>query len=209
MEINVQYKNSEVSRRMQGKRSLAILDTVKVELKTELELLFDTFQKALNKTQKQMSEFPPLSRSRTLEASIMQSCFAEMLMLNFGDKAFYGKHKRLVLSVKGYIILFKKLDKKGMPMNITTANVHGIMSQNMQLDLFAQSGYNDAPILYFGYQKNGVGQYVNPQIVYIDDSKISFVISDEIFGNIKAVDNLSTDKVAPKLKDKISLKKAE
>lgn len=205
----LQDKNSDVSRRMQGKRSLAILDTVKVELKTELELLFKTFQSALDKTHRLMMEFPPLSRSRSLEASIMQTCFAEMLMLNFGDKAFYGKHKRLILRVKGYVILFKKLDKKGMPMNIATANVQGIMSQNMQLDLFAQSDFNDAPILYFGYQKNSIGQYVNPQIVYIDEGKINFVISEEIFGNIKSVDNNSTERVAPKLKGKIGLKKAE
>lgn len=209
MDIVLQNKSSEISRRMQGKRALAILETVKVELKNELELLFETFQKALDKTQKLMGEFPPLSRSRTLEASIMQSCFAEMLMLNFGDKAFHGKYKRLILNVKGYVILFKKLDKKGMPMNITTANVQGIMNQSVQLDLFSQSDYNDAPILYFGYQKNKIGQYVNPQIIYIDEAKISFVISEEIFGNIKSVNNNSRDKVVPKLKDKISLKKAE
>lgn len=209
MDTVLQNKSSEISRRMQGKRTLAILETVKVELKNELELLFETFQQALDKTQKIMSEFPLLSRSRTLEASIMQSCFAEVLMLNFGDKAFFGKYKRLILNVKGYVILFKKLDKKGMPMNIATANVQGIMNQSVQLDLFSQSDYNDAPIMYFGYQKNKIGQYVNPQIIYIDEAKISFVINEEISGNIKSVKNNSTDKVVPKLKDKISLKKAE
>jgi len=200
--VNVD-KNSEKSRRMQGKRSLANLEACKLELKKELNELNKTFKEALEKTQQVMMNFPPMSRSRSLEASIMQSFFAEVLFKNFGDRAFYGKYKRLILSIKGYIILFKKLDKKGMPMNIYTSNVQGIMSQNMTLDLFSSSSYNDAPILYFGYQKSKIGEYINPQLVYIDEGKVVFSISIDEFGDkTVSIRSNNGEVVEPKLKNK-------
>lgn len=206
--VNVD-KNSEKSRRMQGKRSLANLEACKLELKKELNELNKTFKEALEKTQQVMMNFPPMSRSRSLEASIMQSFFAEMLFKNFCDRAFYGKYKRLILNIKGYIILFKKLNKKGMPMNIYTSNVQGIMSQNMTLDLFSSSSYNDAPILYFGYQKSKVGEYINPQLVYIDEGKVVFSISiDEFSDKTVSISSNNEEVIEPKLKNKDKNKKA-
>ena len=111
---------------MQGKRTLASNETCKLELNKEIQLLFTTYEEALDKANKALSFFPPHSRSRALEASIVQSCFAENLLKNFSDKAFFGKYRRLILRVKGYLILFKKLNNKGYPMNIKTINVQSI-----------------------------------------------------------------------------------
>ena len=61
-------------------------------------------------------------------------------------------------------------------MNIKTINVQSILNQNQVLDLFADSDYNDEPILYFGYQKNRFGDYANPQLIYIDEGQIKFSI---------------------------------
>lgn len=193
------YKSTDNSRRLQGKRFLADHDACRVELKAELSLLFQTFNEALEKVNNIMFDFPPHSRSRTLEASVMQSCFAEALFRNFGDKAFYGKYKRLILRLKGYIILFKKLDKKGLPMNIATTNVQGILQQHKTLDLFSQSAYNEDPILYFGYQKNKIGELVNSQIVYIDEGKIDFTIDMKEF-TAKTVSMKSTGSEPSKVK---------
>ena len=161
---------------MQGKRALADYETSKMELENEIMLLFKTYKSALYSTQQQMLSFKVEFRSRTLEASIMQSFFAEFLQENFGTKAFYGKYKRLILRSNGYLILFKKFNNKGMPMNIKTINVQSILNQNQVLDLFANSDYNDEPILYFGYKKNKYGEYVSPELIYVDEGNIVFSI---------------------------------
>lgn len=177
--VNVlQCEDNQSSRRMQGKRVLAVNETCKIELKNDIQLLYKAYEEALIKTSTVLSIIPIHSRSRILEASVIQSCFAESLMKNFPEKAIYGKYKRLILRLKGYLILFKKLDKNGYPMNIKTNNIQSILNQNLTLDLFSESDYNDEPILYFGYQKNRIGEYVNPQLIYIDEGEIKFSINE-------------------------------
>ena len=133
-------------------------------------------------------------------------------MKDFPEKAIYGKYRRLILRLKGYLILFKKLDKNGYPMNIKTNNIQSILNQNLTLDLFTESDYNDEPILYFGYQKNRFGQFVNPQLVYIDEGDINFTITEkdlEILVPVVSKDEINRVKeVVPKLKEQNNLKKA-
>lgn len=203
-------EDNNSSRRMQGKRLLADYGNCKLELSKELGLLFKTFESALNSTNEDLLSYKVQFRSRTLEASIMQSYFAEYLQDNFANKAFYGKYKRLVLRTNGYLILFKKLNTKGYPMNIKTINVQSILNQNQVLDLFANSDYNDEPILYFGYQKNRFNEYVNPQLIYIDDNEIKFSISAEDMDSglyINKVNDKPTG-VSPILKNNTNIKKA-
>lgn len=169
-------EDNKSSRRLQGKRALASYEASKLELEKEIMLLFKTYKLALQSTQEQMFNFKIEFRSRSLEASIMQSFFAEYLKDNFATKAFYGKYKRLILRCNGYLILFKKFNSKGMPMNIKTINVQSILNQNQVLDLFASSDYNDEPILYFGYKKNKYGEYIDPQLIYVDAGKVVFSI---------------------------------
>lgn len=210
--FNLSDKDNKLSRRMQGKRRLASESECKVELKKELQLLFNLFYTALDKTNAVLSAFQPSHRSRTFEASVMQSSFAESLSNSFGEKAFYGRYKRLILRTNGYLILFKKLNGKGKPMNIKTINVQSILSQNQVLDLFSNSDYNDEPILYFGYQKNRFGQFVNPQLIYIDDGEVNFSIGEkDIESNISISTKVEVNEikeVVPKLKGQISIKKA-
>jgi len=205
-------KDNVLSRRMQGKRRLASESECKVELKKELQLLFNVFYTALEKTNTVLSAFQPTHRSRTFEASVMQSSFAEALSNSFGEKAFYGRYKRLILRINGYLILFKKLNGKGKPMNIKTVNVQSILSQNQVLDLFLNSDYNDEPILYFGYQKNRFGQFVNPQLIYIDNGEVNFSVTEkDIENNISVsqkVEVTEVKEIVPKLKGQISVKKA-
>ncbi|MCD9616104.1 hypothetical protein [Chryseobacterium gleum] len=205
-------KDSNLSRRKQGKRRLALENVCKVELKKDAQLLFNAYYDALDKANEVLSSFAPSHRSRTLEASIMQSSFAEALFDKFGDKAFFGKYKRLVLRTNGYLILFKKLNTKGYPMNIKTLSVQSILNQNQVLDLFADSDYEDEPILYFGYQKNRFGQFVNPQLVYIDDREIIFTINEKdmevTIPDSSKKQGSQNDEVVPKLKGGSQIKKA-
>jgi hypothetical protein len=206
-------EDNKSSRRMQGKRVLADNETCKIELKSEIQLLYKAYEEALTKSSMVLSMLPVHSRSRTLEASIIQSCFAESLIENFSEKAFFGKYRRLILRVNGYLILFKKLNKKGYPMNIKTMNVQSILNQNQVLDLFSESDYNDEPILYFGYQKNRFGEYVNPQLIYIDEGEVKFSINETDVQTSLNIINRSNDDVSievkPKLKDNNVLKEAK
>jgi len=212
--VNVlQCEDNKSSRRMQGKRVLAVNETCKVELKKDIQLLYKAYEEALIKTSKVLSIIPIHSRSRILEASVIQSCFAESLMNNFPNKALYGRYRRLILRLKGYLILFKKLDKKGYPMNTKTKNVQSILNQNLTLDLFSESDYNDEPILYFGYQKNRIGEYVNPKLIYIDEEEIKFTIDEADIQMVLDMPsrNIENDaiEVKPKLKENIVLKEAK
>lgn len=206
-------EDNKSSRRMQGKRVLAVNETCKIELNKEIQFLHKAYEEALAKASLALSMFPLHSRSRTLEASVIQSCFAESLLENFPNKAFFGKYRRLILRVKGYLILFKKLSEKGYPMNIKTLNVQSILNQNQVLDLFSETDYNDEPILYFGYQKNRVGEYVNPQLIYIDEGEIKFTITEadiQVQLSITSTVNKNeTVEVKPKLKDNQVLKQAK
>ena len=212
--VNVLHcEDNKSSRRMQGKRVLAVNETCKVELKKDIQLLYKAYEEALIKTSKVLSIIPIHSRSRILEASVIQSCFAESLMNNFPNKALYGRYRRLILRLKGYLILFKKLDKKGYPMNTKTKNVQSILNQNLTLDLFSESDYNDEPILYFGYQKNRIGEYVNPKLIYIDEEEIKFTIDEADIQMVLDMPsrNIENDaiEVKPKLKENFVLKEAK
>lgn len=215
MEQNFQIEDGAPSRRKQGKRSLAVYEACMLELKQELKLLLRTYEEALSLTNERLASFAPDIRARTLEAAIVQSCFAEVLFRNFEGNVFWGRHKRLILRVKGYLILFKKLDSRGYPMNIKTVNVQSILNQSQVLDLFTDTDYDDEPILYLGYQKNRIGEYVNPQLVYIDDSEIKFtIVLDKLqleipFANQGINDETNTQiEVKPKLKGDSKLNKA-
>ena len=79
------------------------------------------------------------------------------------------------------------------------------------MDLFAKSDYNEEPILYFGYQRDKFGNFVNPQLIYIDDGEIKFTINQNDVGVIKPI--LKAEKSAkevntPKLKSGLKKKQA-
>lgn len=81
-------KDKNTYRRMQGKRTLAELETCKIDLKDVLPDIFEAFSDAMSKVNKLLSEFPPESRSRVLEASIVQSCFAEKFLKSSNIRRF-------------------------------------------------------------------------------------------------------------------------
>lgn len=191
MNVNfLQDEDNNSSRSMQGLRRLANVDACKFDLREVLPKLFATFEAALEVFNEKMGGFKPHTRARNLEANVLQTVFAEKLFENFGPEAFFGAYHRLILRSDGYIILFKKLRKNGKPMNIKTDFVQKIATQQQTLDLFTDSDYEDEPILFFGYQKSKAGDFVNPQLVYIDQGRVIFSITkDEISGVIPIVDD--------------------
>ena len=211
----LESKDTGNSRKMQGKRLLATIDGCSIELKEELKLLFHTFNQAIEMANSTMSRYRVGTRARGHEAINLQTCFADKLFSNFPEDSFYTKSGRLVLRLKGYVILFKKLNNKGMPMNIYTQTVKKLTNQEIQISLFNDNTYDEAPVLYFGYQKNTFGVYSSPRIVYIDEGKIRFSI-DEVQAGYSAdlfttINNneVKVDKANVGLKDKLRGRQAK
>lgn len=212
--LQLECEETHSSRRLQGKRMLADRHSCLIDLQTDAKKLFAAFDDALIKVNSILNSFPPLTRSRNLEASVMQSCFTETLFTYFPNHATFGKYKRLILRINGYVLLFKKLNNQGYPMNIKTINVQSILNQNQVLDLFSHSNFREDPIIYFGYQKNKLGEILSPQIIYIDDGEIQFSLNEFDFDYKSQLNHIPTqelnsiEEVKPRLKNKQDISKA-
>ena len=199
--LEVQYQN---------KRKSADYDRCKSDLEDDFITLLEAFSKAIEKANITLSNFSMIDWSRNLEASVIQSALSSILSKFYNDKVCYAKHKRLVLRLKGYLILFKKLGEDGFPMNIETDSSLAILNQSQQIELFPESNYNNLPILFFGYTKNKVGQFTNPKLLYIDNEQIQFSISEKDYKSglkLSVNQNLFTDEVDKPLEAMPTLKK--
>lgn len=175
-------KDNENYLNRQGKRRLAKYEEVEFDLKKDLKKLFDCFYKAIEMYNENYAKVPPHKRIRNYSAVSFNQCLVSSAFDSFSKSCYFGKYKRFFLSIEGYTIQFKKLNGKGFPMNIKTGNVNDIANQ-LSLDLFGDSqSYN--PILFFGYKTDRLGNFVSPQIVYIDEGVIQFVITEENVRNL-------------------------
>jgi hypothetical protein len=118
----------------------------------------------------------------------------------------------MFLYKNGYITLFKKLNKYGMPMNIRTKLVTSIENQS-EGNLFNSCDNGSSPIIFFGYSKSRIGEMIHPRLVYIDEGCVKWTIDEnEVLSQQKvallthSIHSTAQVKVKPKLKKK---KKAE
>lgn len=169
--------NSSQSR-SNSKRRLALKKTCKIELKKELNSMFEAFADACANYEAELRLTPPESRARGFEASLLNSKMIQSIRSHFPNSCRFGRYKRFILNVKGYIILFKKLNSKGLPMNIKT-RTSGAITKQLSLSLFGPDTYVADPILFFGYQKNKFGQILSPKLVYVDEDKVRWTITYE------------------------------
>ncbi|AFM04010.1 hypothetical protein Fleli_1592 [Bernardetia litoralis DSM 6794] len=206
--------NEQIFLSRQMKRKTADHQKCKNDLKNDFISLMEAFAETLVKTNKVLTNFSLLRRPRSLEATVIQGFFADIVYEKFGEKASLGKYKRFVLRLEGYLVLFKKLDNQGYPMNVKTrANQH-ILNQSQLLELFPESNYNNLPILFFGYKKNKFGLCVKPQLIYIDNEQVQFVIDESDFDiELPMINNITMPEVdepketKPKLKVKTQIRK--
>lgn len=189
--------------RQQGKRRLASLDGCKFDLKKELPILFKAFDEACKNYEKEILSTPPQARARGFEASLLNSKMIQGIQKHFPDNWRFAKYKRFTLRINGYVILFKKLNGKNLPMNIKTQSVNAISNQ-LALSLFNESNYTIEPILFFGYRKDKFGHIFEPKLIYIDDSKLKWTLEYDSI-NTTIVNTIKTeinDYPEPKLKKK-------
>ena len=169
---------------------------------------FTAFHKAKVSFKKIMSNNLPNSRSRGFEASTFQTCIIGELQKAFPSDWKFWKYKRFALSLNKHSFLIKKLDNKGMPMNIKTNANNSILNQ-VQTLIFDPTAYEN-PIIFFGWQKNKFGDLINPHFVYIDEEKIQWRLYEKELTSVTiptiSVPN-SNDRLLPKVKEQSKKKK--
>jgi hypothetical protein len=171
-------KNTKKTEFRPNKRRIANEKEVKFDLKKELPHLFEAFNEALSLYESEIVNTPPPARGRGMEASYLQSKMLQCIQKYFPEKWMFGKYKRFILRVGEYNVLFKKLNRYGKPMNIPTTLVQAISNQ-LTLPLFGSEPSTEDPILFFGYQKDRFGNVINPQLVYLDENRVKWVITEE------------------------------
>lgn len=158
------------------------------DLRESLEKLFVVFWNAVRNYEKEILQTPFEARCRGFEASLLNSKLIQSVQSAFKDNWAFGKYKRFMLRINGYIMLFKKLNGKDMPMNIPTRFSSSIQNQE-QGHLFDIYDDGTEPILFFGYNKSRFGEIINPKLVYIDENKVKWTILEhDIFAAKTAMD---------------------
>lgn len=149
------------------------------DMKDVLEYLFSAFHKAVRMFNDEISKTPILYRARSMEASYFNSKLLQCLGEIFESDLKCGKYGRRFLYKNGYIVLFKKLNGKHMPMNIKTKLSSSIENQ-MEGNLFNDEEDGTSPIIFFGYSKSKFGEITHPQIVYIDEGMVKWRLDESL-----------------------------
>lgn len=168
-----------------NRRRLASEKGCKTDLDYELPRMFMAWKEALEKYEHEVVQTKPEARARGFEASLLNSKMIEAMQKYFPINWKFAKYKRFMVRVNGYIVFFKKLDKHDRPMNIKTKQVDAI-SQQLALPLFDSDSTVEEPILFFGYRKNRLGVIHDPKLVYIDEQKVQWTITENDIDMSKA-----------------------
>lgn len=168
------------------------------DLHDVLPKLFQAFDRAKERFVKEVSDVPPESRIRGYEATVFNTRIVQSLQELFPNDWLFGKYRRFILRPDGYIFLVKKLNSKDMPMNIKTKTIDAIREQK-QLSLFNDETDVSEPVLYFGYRNSRFGEISAPKVVYIDENKVKWTITEEDLDILTSPTYTPTSPVTPKV----------
>lgn len=198
-----------------NKRRIASKEECVTDISSGLVKCFKAFRKAQNAYDDEVRQTPPTARARGFEASLLNSKMIQYIQEEFPDKWMFGRYKRFTLRIDGYIILFKKLNRKGVPMNVRTNHAEAISNQQT-LFISDESSFYE-PILFFGYGRSSSDEITNPRLVYIDEAKVKWIITeDELSKEVRISKEIPLPSVSaplksvdePKLKKNVAKKKA-
>jgi hypothetical protein len=206
MVANIVTKMDSTNR--SGKRRQVSKDECLLDLKKDLPKVFKAFNRGVKKFNKVSSMFNPESKVR-FDASVLNTAIVESLQVEFSDNWKWGKYKRFILRLNDYIFLVKKLNNHNMPMNIKTKHVNTISNQ-LSLPMFNSEVYQDDPILFFGYKVDRMGEIVSPQVVYIDESQVKWVVTENDVTSTETLfkPNTQNSSVKVSLKEQLVRRKA-
>lgn len=157
------------------------------DMQEPLVLIFNAYHKAVELYNSEIRLTNPQDRVRGMEASYFNAKLMQCLREVFPYNLKRGKYGRMFLYSNEYIVLFKKLDKNGKPMNIRTKLSSSIENQ-LQGNLFGNEEDGTSPIIFFGYSKSPIGEMIRPRIVYIDEECIKWTIEEkDIFPQKEAI----------------------
>lgn len=159
------------------RRRIIAKDECFLDLQETLPVIFEAYYEAFQLYEHEVIQTPPTARARGFEASLLNSKMIQSVQNKFPTNSKFGKYKRFILHVNGYVFLFKKLDGKGKPMNIKTNRTQAIACQQT-LSLFENDTLASEPIIFFGYKKDKVGNVTDPQLVYIDEDQVRWKITE-------------------------------
>ena len=163
------------------------------DMKEDLRYIFDAYHEAVKLYNSETALTPVEYRVRNFDATYFNSKMMQCLGKAFGTDLKTGKYKRRFLYKDGYIVLFKKLDSKGMPMNVKTKLSKSIENQ-LEGNLFNDDEDGSSPIIFFGYSKSRFGEIVHPKIIYIDEGVVKWTITEDMINVRKEI---NTNYVAP------------
>jgi hypothetical protein len=191
-----------------GKRRQVSQDECLLDLKKDLPRIFKAFNRGVKKFNKVSSMFNPESKVR-FDASVLNTSIVESLQVEFSNNWKWGKYKRFILRLNDYIFLVKKLNNNNMPMNIKTKHVNTISNQ-LSLPMFNSEVYQDDPILFFGYKVDRMGEIVSPQVVYIDENQVKWIVTENDVTSTETLfkPNTQNSTVKVSLKEQLVRRKA-
>lgn len=203
---NIATKIETANRR--GKRRQISREECLLDLKKDLPKFFLAFNKAVKKYNKVASMFNPNSKVR-FDASVLNTSIVESLQNEFSNNWKWGKYKRFILKLEEYMFLVKKFNNSNKPMNIKTKHVNTISNQ-LSLSLFDNDVYQDDPILFFGYKIDRMGEIFSPQIVYIDEDQVNWIVTENDVTAAETLfeSNKSTKSVKVSVKEQLVRRKA-
>lgn len=159
-----------------GRRRIISANECKKDLEKKLSFMSLSIEEGFQKAREVANNVTQNSRCRGYDSSVLNSCINESLEKNIPESQYKGRYGRILFRINGYIILVKKLNKKGYPMNIKTKHSNSINSQS-QTSLFYDSSFGlEEPLVYLGYQLNKFNQLSEIKLVYILDNKINWVV---------------------------------
>jgi len=150
-----------------------------LDMKDVLGEVFNAYHCAVKMFNEEIANTPVQYRTRGMEASFFNSKLMQCIGRVFESELKCGKYGRRFLYKNGYIMLFKKFDSKGMPMNIKTKLSMSIENQ-LQGNLFNDEEDGSSPIIFFGYTKTRLGELRNPRVVYIDEGKKRWELNESM-----------------------------
>lgn len=178
--------NLELSVELTKRRRIINAQECKHELHVPLLRMFRAFWNAKRNYEIEVVQTPYSARCRGFGASLFNSKIIQSTQFEFRENCSFGRYKRFMLRINGYIILFKKLDNHDMPMNVSTNSALRIRNQE-QGYLFDNLDDGTEPILFFGYNTTRFGEIVNPKLVYIDEDKVRWVITEKDIADNKTI----------------------
>lgn len=180
------YIKKSNSTNLSGKRRQISKAEVLYDLDGYLGKMFFAFYRGIKHYHEVIKMYRPESRGR-VPGSALNASITQALQDAFPNNWMFGKYKRFILRIENYLIFVKKLDNNNMPMNIKTMHVNTISNQ-LALPLFdGEDSYNE-PILFFGYKKDKTGEIHSPQLVYIDEDAVKWIVSEN---EITKIDSLN------------------